>query len=195
MQPFASRARTAAAPANAKSPCRRLTSWYDQPAFPGNAVTAISNNSSSGCSAVVMYDRKKSSAPTERRVVFAHRTIDASSVTMATGNSAEGKACAKLPPTVPRLRIWIWPMNAAASRSSGQRLATSGERSSSRWRVVAPMRSAASSSGRRRAGAPDRRTAPSSPALPRWRSDRDSQILPVSYSIRLYRLHIGVMNR
>src|SRR5213593_197915 len=52
---------------------------------------------------------------------------------MATGNSAEGKACAKLPPTVPRLRIWIWPMNAAASRSSGQRLATSGERSSSRW--------------------------------------------------------------
>ena len=52
-----------------------------------------------------MKDRKKSSARAVRRVAFDRKTNEASSVTIATGNSADGKAWAKLPPTVPRLRI------------------------------------------------------------------------------------------
>ena len=62
------------------------------------------------------------------------------------GISAAGSRCARLPPTVPRLRVCTWPTWASASMNSGQRDATTSEVSTSTCRAMAPMTSASPSS-------------------------------------------------
>ncbi|CFN99097.1 Uncharacterised protein [Bordetella pertussis] len=66
----------------------------------------------------------------------------ASMASATVGISADGSSWHRLPPTVPRLRVWRWPTCSAASRHSGKCCATSGENSISRWRVIAPMQTA-----------------------------------------------------
>ena len=61
---------------------------------------------SSGASAVVSAERKKSLAAIVRAPALPVTAISASQATTMPGISAAGSACAMLPPTVPRLRIW-----------------------------------------------------------------------------------------
>ena len=49
----------------------------------------------------------------------------ASSASATAGYSAAGSACAIDPPSVPRLRIWKWPISGVARASSGTAAATS----------------------------------------------------------------------
>ena len=65
-------------------------------------------------------------------------TTDPPSATSASGSSAAASACAIEPPTVPRFRVATWPTKGRHAASSGQRSRASGERSSARWRHVAP---------------------------------------------------------
>ena len=90
----------------AKSPRRRANSRKPQRRFAGQAGSWISVMISSCSSAVVSAPRKKSSARIVREPVEPVTAISASQVTAMPGISAAGSACAMLPPTVPRLRIW-----------------------------------------------------------------------------------------
>ena len=65
-------------------------------------------------------------------------TSSASSASAAAGSSAAGSAWARLPPIVPRLRIGVCATSPTASATRGAAIATSGERSSSASRVMAP---------------------------------------------------------
>src|SRR6516225_9001136 len=58
-----------------------------------------------GQKGVTSAPRKKSGAAIERGPALPRATISASQVTAMPGSSAAGSACARLPPTVPRLRI------------------------------------------------------------------------------------------
>ncbi len=55
--------------------------------------------------------------------------------------SAAGEALARLPPSVPRLRIWGPPMTAQAGGSAGAKRATSGDSRISACEVPAPIQS------------------------------------------------------
>jgi hypothetical protein len=60
---------------------------------------------SSALSAVISGPLKKSAAAIARVPALPVTAISASQVTAMPGSSAAGSACARLPPTVPRLRI------------------------------------------------------------------------------------------
>ena len=120
----------------AYAPARRTRS-----APAGSGGTSISTSSSSGSSAVISGPRKSSPASSVRAPPAERTWKRASSAASATGSSAAGSACATEPPTVPRVRICGWATSRTAWRSSGQRAATSRERSSAAWRVSAPIRS------------------------------------------------------
>src|SRR5262249_43253089 len=72
----------------------------------GQAGRRISTMISSGVSAVVSAPWKKSAAWITRAPDFPTTAISASQVNAIPGISAAGSACARLPPTVPRLRTW-----------------------------------------------------------------------------------------
>ena len=60
--------------------------------------------------------------------------------------SSEGSAWQSAPPIVPRLRTGGSAMPYSASRMIGSRSASSSDSSSSRWRVIAPIRISSPSS-------------------------------------------------
>ncbi len=72
--------------------------------------------------------RRTSAAGSVRVPDLARSTIRASRTCATSGNSADGSACARLPPTVPRLRVCVWPTKASAWRSSGTRAASASSR-------------------------------------------------------------------
>ena len=82
---------------------------------------------------------KKSAAGMLRLPEGPWATSSASSATAMAGYSAAGSAWAMDPPMVPRLRIWGWPILAVAAWSTGWRLRTAGESSTSRLLVMAPI--------------------------------------------------------
>ena len=125
------RARPARAAATiAKSPWRRLTSVKAEPVLRSRQTGHwISARHSSGV------DRRRHRADEESRRPAAcacriceRSTSRASSTCAASGSSADGSACARLPPTVPRLRVCTWPTHASACRSSGTRAASASSR-------------------------------------------------------------------
>ena len=83
--------------------------------------------------------RKKSAAFTTRQPRGLLRWISASSASSTAGMSADGSACATLPPIVPRLRTCGSPMLAAASATAGHRACSRADVATSWCTVAAPM--------------------------------------------------------
>ena len=85
---------------------------------------------------------KKSAAPTVRAPPLLAISSSASRARATAGYSAAGSAWASEPPTVPRLRIWKWPMRGVAAARSGAAAAMSSRSSTSHCRTMAPSVSA-----------------------------------------------------
>ena len=83
---------------------------------------------------------KKSVAQTVREPRPLRSVKTASSASITAGSSAAGSACARLPPSVPRVRIAACAMNGIAAATSGASPATISLRSSDRCRAMAPTR-------------------------------------------------------
>src|SRR6201997_3803199 len=92
-------------PTNAKSPCRLLTSSTDHPARGAHAGKRTPTSNSSPPSADDRYPSKKAPAATVCCPAGPCTIISAPTARATAGSSAEGSAWAKLPHTVPRLRI------------------------------------------------------------------------------------------
>src|SRR3989441_12778281 len=121
-RPSASSASCAAAATIAKSPWRTAISVKAEPVrFSPHAGQWISSRHSSGRAAVAIGPAKNFSASRVRAPFDERRTSFAPSTCAASGSSADGSACARLPPTVPRLRVWMWPTHARARRRRGTR--------------------------------------------------------------------------
>ena len=73
---------------------------------------------SSSARAVAIMPVKKSFAGTRRRRLALRRCTSPPSASSTSGNSALGSACAIEPQTVPRLRVWAWPVHGNASAAS-----------------------------------------------------------------------------
>src|SRR2546427_3827184 len=80
----------------------------DQPCPAGQTGTRTSVSSSFEASAVLNGATKKSSAAIVRWPFWLRATKVAPSTTATAGSSEVGSACARFPPTVPRLRIGRW---------------------------------------------------------------------------------------
>ena len=94
-----------------------------------------------------------------------------SSVTAASGISAAGSPCARLPPTVPRLRVCRWPTKRSALASRGTLSRIAGDSSAARWRVIAPT-----------AMQPSRASIASSPAIPSMSTSRAGRARRIAIS-------------
>src|SRR5205823_11525778 len=81
-------------------------------------------SSSPGASAVSSMPLKNSAAGIERSPVEPCARNRASRASITAGSSADGSACAMLPPTVPRFRICGCAMDGSASARSGAARAT-----------------------------------------------------------------------
>jgi hypothetical protein len=131
IRPAASSVTTAAMPTTAK----REAGWgyfsYALPLRGGSRGMRISVSTSSGASAVVSRLTKKPDTGIVRSPWRPTARIVASSASITAGRSADGSACARLPPIVPRLRTMGSPICAAASASTGRARRTISELSSS----------------------------------------------------------------
>ena len=83
---------------------------------------------------------KNSAAGTVRVPLVPATSSSASSASATAGSSDAGSAWAIEPPTVPRLRIWKWPMSGMASASSGTASPAAASCSTARWRGHRPDR-------------------------------------------------------
>ena len=105
---------------------------------PSQAGSRTSVRISSGSSAVVNGPCRNSAAGMRRVPPGPVATSSAPSASATAGSSAAGSAWARLPPIVPLLRMGVCATYPTASATSGAAIATSGERSSSARRVIAP---------------------------------------------------------
>jgi len=122
----------------------------------GGAGARTSVMISPGRSDVVYTPANRSWAAIVRVPCGPHAVTDPSSASSAAGSSAAGSAWAIDPPTVPRERIWGWPIRASAAASSGEAARTSSLASALPCVTMAPIRSS-----------PSRRSIPPSTAIRR----------------------------
>ena len=105
----------------AKSPWRRLISVKAEPVFalapdrPLDFLEALVGLQRWSSSRLQRTRRPAASACP----IWLRSTSRASRICATSGSSADGSACTRLPPAVPRLRVCTWPTNASACRSSG----------------------------------------------------------------------------
>ena len=125
------------APAIAKSPWRRANSWKPNPLRGPHTGKPTAVRTSPGASDVSHRPVKKSAAGIRRVAVVDVASISASSVNATVGNSPAGSPWATAPPSVPRLRIWKWPMCGATRVSRGTARATSASLPTTEWVVAA----------------------------------------------------------
>ena len=100
-------------------------------------VTSVS--SSPGSRDVLNRPVKKSAARTVRDRSRLRKVNTASSASITAGSSAAGSACARLPPSVPRVRIAACATKGIAAATSGASRATTALCSSARCRVMPPI--------------------------------------------------------
>src|SRR2546422_238737 len=137
LQRVASGTTIAAIATIAKSPWRRANSSSAKPAPIGITGRRISERTSSDSRLLVRDVRKRSFAFTTRSPFGPLATTSPSSAVRTAGYSADGSAWAIEPPMVPRVLIGRCPTHFVASLRSGSLLATTGENSIVRWRVIA----------------------------------------------------------
>ena len=146
----------------AKSPLREATSWNPVPTrSPFQTGNRARVRHSSAAMAVTIGASKKAAAGYVRRPAAPSASSSASSATATSGISAAGSPCTRLPPTVPRLRVWRWPTKPSARASRGRESRTAGDSSASRWRVIAPI-----------ATPPSPAAMPASPSIPSMSTSR-----------------------
>ena len=116
---FSSTAQTT--PASAKSPLRRAISSTTKPQRPSHTGKWTAVSTSSGSSVVVQVPSKKSAAGMRRDEPVRAASSSASSASATAGSSEAESAWAIEPPTVPRLRIWKWPISGSALASERRR--------------------------------------------------------------------------
>src|SRR5713101_5406141 len=133
----------AAAATIAKSPWRTAISSKAEPVCRhDHAGQWISSRHSPGRTFVAIGPAKNFSASSVRTPLPERRSMRAPRTCATSGSSAEGSACARLPPTVPRFLVCTCPTQASACARSGTRAARASSRSTVHWRVHAPMRAA-----------------------------------------------------
>src|SRR5882672_6910292 len=114
-RPAESSATCPAAATIAKSPWRMAISVNAEPVcFQLQTGQWISSRHSSGRIAVIIGPAKNFAASIARAPLPERRTIFAPSTCATSGSSAHGSACVRLPPTVPRFRVWTWPTQESA---------------------------------------------------------------------------------
>ena len=137
--PSASFLSIATAPTRAKSPSRRLTSLKPQrQPSPFSVGRRISVSKCSGSSEVINGPMANSLAAMVCVPPLPATTNSAFSAVQIAGSSAAGSAWARLPPMVPRLRIWKCPMWEMAAVIIGKAPRMMSERCRSRCLARAP---------------------------------------------------------
>src|SRR6266581_1689288 len=137
----------AAAATIAKSPWRTAISSKAEPVCRhDHAGQWISSRHSPGRAFVAIGPAKNFSASSVRTPPPERSSMRAPRTCATRGSSAEGSACARLPPTVPRFLVCTCPTQASACARSGTRAARAGSRSTTHWRAQAPVRAASFSS-------------------------------------------------
>ena len=133
-------------PASAKSPGRRAISTKPQPRGAAGTRTSVEQLVGRERGGEQAAEEVGGRDPAHARAAPAGRAWRRARASAA-GSSAAGSAWARLPPSVPRLRIAVWPTWRAASARSGARSRTSGAAARSAWRTSAPSTSPPSRRG------------------------------------------------